>query len=170
MPRVTWHAFRSRQKYLDYRAFSSEIFSGVKQEFVPKVFKEYQDRVAHWKIQPVIIPDIYLDDDGVGIDVVLKGYAAKLWRFISDGVAGHFIQPSKDKVAMASKPGAAGAAGLAGRPGAGGIGIIFSKGHWWPGIQARNWDEAISTKLRPEWVRICENILKRAVRTARREV
>jgi hypothetical protein len=103
----------------------------------------------------------------VGVDVYPSGSAARLWNWVSRGVRGHMIYPRRAK-ALRFRPQGVGRPRGPVQPARATSGVAFSRGHWWPGIRPRKFEERIVAKLTNWYQRVSENILRRAIRRARR--
>jgi len=108
--------------------------------------KDFERVTATWEHKPEIIETVSVR--GANAEAMV-GTDDKIFGYVDQGVKGRFIKPKKAK-ALAfwsgfhpkSTPGSL-------QPGHGGSfgSIVFSKGHWWPGIKPRRFTKKIQERL-----------------------
>ncbi|RKX64470.1 MAG: hypothetical protein DRP42_06320 [Tenericutes bacterium] len=170
MPTIVWRAIRTRRSYIDGDAVKKYISDGLMREVAPILIREHENIVADWVGRPEFEAKSFVHTTSLGVSVRPRGPVAKIWHWLSRGVAGHMVYPRirNSWHSMRFTP-------------RGGFGPVpprravasrwtgvHSKGHWWPGILPRGFEQRIVEKVKPEFRRLAENILRRAMRRARR--
>lgn len=179
MARVLYRKIRSRRLYANQAAFRRSVQEGMRKDVAPLVTLALAKRVSTWNTEIGFEYRMSLDSKGVGLHVFPTGEGAKFWRWVSRGVAGHPIRPKKMwspstkgryrakltlyRYSPKTTPGG----------GYGGTGFRQFSGYrayvpWWPGIAARLFEEHAARELRVPYRRTMENIMRRAVRAAKR--
>lgn len=169
---ILWHVYKARQAYLDVGRFRSQVNMDMRNEVVPMIVEEHMRTVASWAHKPSFVAELQNTSDGVGVYVHPdSSFMGKVWTWLSQGVAGHIILPRRRK-ALAFRPGYVAKTGYHYYAGPGTVSgkLTFSRGHWWPGIWPRDFPGMITMRVGDEFRRLTENILRRAVRVARRNM
>ena len=178
MVRILYRKIRSRRLYANVDAFRRVTKSGMVSDVVPVVNKALAKRVRDWKVSLGFGYSITINAQGTALHVFPEGSGARYWRWVSLGVAGHPIRPRPGRVGKGGRPPALSIYRYRAKTGVGnryGMGSwrrfqgYASYIPWWPGIAARNFEVHAANELRPEYRRLMENILRRAVRAAKRE-
>jgi len=173
MPTVVWKAIRTRNAYFDVPGIKRYIIDGLLDDVAPMIIREHQMIVIDWAGKPDFEAHAFVHADALGIAVRPRGPVAKIWHWLSRGVAGHMIYPRRKKALRFAPRGGFGPVLPSGPTRVGWSWSpsgtwAFSKGHWWPGILPRGFEQRIVAKVKPVFRRIAENILRRAMRRARR--
>ena len=174
-----YHYFRTRGVYANIGAFQKVLAEAMSKEVVPMIASYAYETVEGWLEPPVFEQFLTVDRDGIEAGVVPTGPGAQKWNWIDRGVKGR-----RQRVARPARAGYKpairfhryypfttpgwkfGGAGVAsGRA----VFVSGVRGYWWPGIAPRNFTGYILEKSRPEFRRLMENALRRAVRAAQRE-
>lgn len=151
--------------------------------------KALKARTAGWKNPVDISFTDEITSDAITLDVFPSGGGAKYWLWVSRGVQGHPIPIggprqgfSRGYTPRSRKSGKYRKAlsiyrytpkttawGAYGGPGLRTFSHYQRYVPWWPGIAPRNFEEAVAAEMAPQYQRVMENIVRRAVRAAQRE-
>lgn len=177
MPRLYFRKFRSRRIYANVGAFRRVIAAGFRAEIAPPLVKLHLEQIAHWKKRPPFEAAHEVTPAGVAVEIIPQGPLARLWYWHTFGVKGRIIQPRRHRaVGRALRPTGRPAGHRTGRPKRAALRFIGSSGDVvyarrvkWKGIRARRYPQRVAQAFRPQFYKIMENIVRRAVRAAQRE-
>lgn len=186
MARIYYRKLKSRGVYANVAAFRRTIVEGTIQEVVPMTTKALKARTTGWAYTPDFQYKVDVEPTGIFTHVFPSGWGEQYWTWVSLGVKGHPIYPrrkySKGFTPRSRKSGKYPAAlsiysytpFTTPGGGYGGAGQRYFVGYrrfvpWWPGIRPRNFEQHVAKELRPEYLRLMRNMVRRAVRAARRE-
>lgn len=170
--------FRTRGVYANQEAFVRVLKNAMDNE-IGRLMLNYCYRVVeNWDELPQFRKHLTVTELMVSAGISVHGPGGDKWMWVSRGVPGRFIKPSRaagfgykpalmfpgPKYWPHTSPGwrFGGAGRFQGKP-------RFSKGHWWPGIKPRHFEAYVREQSRSEFRRLMENAARRAVRAAQRE-
>lgn len=166
---------RTHKKLAEVDKFRRLLENYIVEECAPIIEDALRDQVTYW----ASIPDfnIRVETRGNVFGVVIEpiGPMARFWNYVSGGVKGHYIRPVKatslrwheSRVKGFGLLGPSGVQAVS--PGNYKDGFIYSKGHYWPGIEPRHFEKAAVKEARHEYKRELRNVFRRAWRKAQRE-
>jgi hypothetical protein len=166
MPKVFWRAFRSRQYYLKFDAFRRYVLEAMRNEIAPDIISMMERQVSYWDEIPEFDYAANITREGLSI-WAYPTTMANIWQWVSRGVEGHMIRPRRTQ-ALKFRPKTSYSFGGYSFS-AGSSKAVFSKGHWWPGIRPRRYEETVASEYNDEFRRKAENIMRRGIRRARQQ-
>ncbi len=160
----------------------------MKSTIGPKLKGSLLARVANWSVVVEIALEQTIEERGITVYAYPTGEGARFWNYVSRGVPGHPIYPRRQWSTRGSYKGYTW--GRSRRRAALRLhhyrpmtrpGNVFGQPKWrqfsgfrpyvawWPGITPRLFEENVAEELNPWYRRQMENIVRRAVRAAKRE-
>lgn len=182
MPRLRYRSFRTRGVYINYNAFRKTLAEGYRTELFPLVVREAHAITDGWAVQVDWDQDIIMDAHGITHNMYPSPGTPgeRIWNWLTNGVAGHMIVVRKRQTYRGvgeykpalklrryrpfTAPG-----GFWGGPGSYYGPTGYRQAVWWTGIAARNFEEQLGVKIAPEYVKITEKWMRRAVKAAQKE-
>lgn len=145
----------------------------------PMMKKIAQQTTDGWSDPPWWDHRTMADSRQTAVGIFPMGPGAQKWYWLDGGVNGRWQQVSRPlhkgykpaikfrRYVPYSRPGPrfGGAGAYTGRP----VFVSAYKRYWWPGIQPRNFAPWIQEQTTPEFRRLMENAVRRAVRAAKKE-
>lgn len=184
MPQVYFRVVRTRGVYASYPAFRRVISNEFQNRIGPDLIKLHDLTTANWKKRPKFKAVHAISQAGVNIVVYPEESGAKIWNLLNVGVAGRTIRPnpSRRRLSITARKRKMGSQyrrntkviGRLKRPmalkfkGRGGE-DVYRYSVEWKGIKARQYTAKIAKEYSPIFYRRMENVMRRAVRAARRE-
>lgn len=167
MPSVLWRPITpKRQKILDADRVAEELGDSL-DALKASLIEDFQSTTSTWKTQVSFAGRKYMLTDELRLTVYPTGPGAEIWTYVNNGTRPHLIVPKKRGGRLRFKGGyqaktrpgriAAGAGGASGPE-------TFAAAVRHPGTVGRHFERPIARKHRPEFRRLAENGLRRAVR------
>lgn len=177
MPQVYFRKFRSRRIYANMAAFRRVIAEGFRAEIAPPLVQLHQAQIAHWKKQLPFDAAHETTPAGVAVEIIPRGPLARLWYWHTFGVKGRVIQPRRHRaVGRALRPTGRPAGHRTGRPKRAALRfvgptgeVVYARRVVWKGIKPRHYPERVAQAFRPQFYKLMESIVRRAVTAAKRE-
>jgi hypothetical protein len=158
--------------YFDFPSFSRKIGQVLSDQVARDTKPRMEQVVAGWKAKPSFKSDLKRKDEGWVLWVGPTGPVARIWAYLTKGVEGHYIRPRRKRVLRfqtgyrpRTHPGKPYYYQGPGRY----VGHVrFSRGHYWPGIEPRNFEQKIIAEYKPSFLRTTVRGVISAIRGSRR--